>query len=147
MENSERKEINVKPKNPELQPIQQNQPQNQQQLHQQQIQQQPQIQQIQMQQPFPVYPQQVIPIQSYMVNQPYIYQQPYSQPIIVSPVNPNCVVINQPLPTLSRPKFFSTYSTEVRCPFCFQKVDTNTEESFSICTCIYYFLILYFILI
>ena len=43
MENSERKEINVKPKNPELQPIQQNQPQNQQQLHQQQIQQQPQI--------------------------------------------------------------------------------------------------------
>ena len=77
-----------------------------------------------------------------MVNQPYIYQQPYSQPIIVTPVNPNCVVINQPLPTLSRPKFFSTYSTEVRCPFCFKKVDTNTEESFSICTCIYYFLIL-----
>ncbi len=75
-------------------------------------------------------------IQGYQF-QPIIYpqQQIYAQPIVYTPVQPNLLVVNQPLPTLTPPRFYSLSPTSTVCCYCMQKVTTDVKEEFNFLTC------------
>ena len=128
MENSERTktcQYEIKEKNPEQQMFP-NQIQN--------------IQQVPIQQNIPIN----INQQPYATNAIYIYPQNRVQPVIVSPINPNYVVVNQtnPLPTIH-----VGYAPVSRvCPFCGLMVKTEVEESFNCLTYTVYLLCTFFII-
>ena len=86
-------------------------------------------------------PQQVIPIQPNMLNQPYIIQQQYNQPINVKPppTPQNVIVINQVIPPSTPIQFESIYPTTITCPYCMQTMQTIVEENFNFAKCLCFF--------
>ena len=85
-------------------------------------------------------PQQAIPIQPNLLNQPNIIQQQYNQPINVIPhqTPQNVVVVNQILPQVPI-QFHSIYPTIITCPYCMQTMETIVEESFNFGKCLCFF--------
>ena len=82
--------------------------------------------------------QQVITYQPYIQNQLYL-QQSHTQPIVVVPMmQPNYVIMNQPVQTVLMPNNLQNKKSKI-CPYCRQNVEFNTEKSFNCCACLYYF--------
>jgi len=95
------------------------------------------------QQMIPQGQQQPVLLQQYLQNQqPFIYQQPYGQPIIVGQqqmVQPSYIIVNQPISRpITTPSEWPIYSADIKCPYCSEKVDTKTCFCFNVCTCLLY---------
>ena len=87
--------------------------------------------------------QQPVLLQQYLQNQqPFIYQHPYGQPIIVGQqqmVQPSYIIVNQPISRpITTPSEWPIYSADIKCPYCSEKVDTKTCFCFNVCTCLLY---------
>ena len=86
--------------------------------------------------------QQPVLLQQYLQNQqPFIFQQPYGQPIIVGQpqmIQPNYIIVNQPIRQIKMPLKWPSYSTKIHCPFCSAKVNSKICNCFNICTCLLY---------